>query len=46
MGSDWPHLRVEPAPDTGALLATFRDWAGDAALARRILEDHPRALYA
>ncbi|TMN25169.1 amidohydrolase family protein [Pseudoxanthomonas sp. X-1] len=45
-GSDWPHLRVEPAPETGALLETFRDWAGDAALARRILEDHPRALYA
>ncbi|MET0289743.1 MAG: amidohydrolase family protein [Pseudoxanthomonas sp.] len=44
-GSDWPHLRVEPVPDTPALLALFRDWAGDASLARQILEDNPRTLY-
>jgi predicted TIM-barrel fold metal-dependent hydrolase len=44
-GSDWPHLRVEPAPDAAALLETFRRWTGNPALERRILEDNPAALY-
>lgn len=45
-GSDWPHLRVAPAPDTPQLLASFRAWAGDDALVQQILEEHPRQLYA
>jgi predicted TIM-barrel fold metal-dependent hydrolase len=44
-GSDWPHLRVEPAPDAGDLLALFRDWVGDADVAGRILHDNAEALY-
>lgn len=45
-GSDWPHLRVEPAPDAASLLAMMRQWCGDEALARRVLQDNPQALYA
>ena len=44
-GSDWPHLRVTPVPDAAQLLAMFRDWAGDARLADRILQINPTALY-
>lgn len=44
-GSDWPHLRVTPEPDASQLLATFKRWTGDAALARRILQDNPQRLY-
>ncbi len=44
-GSDWPHLRVTPAPDAAQLLATFRAWLDDAAQAERILVDNPAALY-
>jgi predicted TIM-barrel fold metal-dependent hydrolase len=45
-GSDWPHLRVAPAPDTEALLAMFKRWAGDADVVAQVLERNPRALYA
>lgn len=45
-GSDWPHLRVDPAPDAAALLRLMREWTGDAALERRILVDNPARLYA
>jgi predicted TIM-barrel fold metal-dependent hydrolase len=45
-GSDWPHLRVDPEPDAAVLLQLFREWTADPALARRILEDNPRRLYA
>lgn len=44
-GSDWPHLRVTPAPDAAELLATMKRWTGDAALVRRILDDNPAELY-
>ncbi len=44
-GSDWPHLRVEPAPDTARLLATFMDWTDDPATVDRILVDNPTLLY-
>lgn len=44
-GSDWPHLRVEPAPDAAALLATLRRWTADAQLERAILLDNPARLY-
>jgi len=44
-GSDWPHLRVEPAPDAAHLLQLFKDWTGDAALVQRILVDNPARLY-
>ncbi len=45
-GSDWPHLRVDPTPDAAQLLAMMREWCGDEALARRVLQDNPQALYA
>ncbi len=44
-GSDWPYVRMAPAPDAGALLDLFLDWVGDAALARRILVDNPATLF-
>ncbi len=44
-GSDWPHLRVTPAPAAAALLETFRRWTPDEATARRILVDNPQRLY-
>ncbi|HSV34293.1 MAG TPA: amidohydrolase family protein [Ramlibacter sp.] len=44
-GTDWPHLRVEPAPATGDLLDTFRRWTGDADIERAILVDNPARLY-
>jgi predicted TIM-barrel fold metal-dependent hydrolase len=45
-GSDWPHLRVEPAPDPCELLQAMRDACADPALASRIMIDNPTALYA
>ena len=44
-GSDWPHLNVAPQPDTSGLLTQFCRWAGDQALARRVLIDNPCRLY-
>ncbi len=44
-GSDWPHLRVTPEPDTAGLLAHFKRWTVDEALVTRILCDNPDALY-
>jgi predicted TIM-barrel fold metal-dependent hydrolase len=44
-GSDWPYVRMEPAPDAGAMLDLFLDWLGDAALAHRILVDNPAQLF-
>ncbi|HEU0204943.1 MAG TPA: amidohydrolase family protein, partial [Burkholderiaceae bacterium] len=45
-GSDWPHLRVNPVPDAGVLLQTFKDWTGNDALVEQILVRNPAALYA
>jgi predicted TIM-barrel fold metal-dependent hydrolase len=44
-GSDWPHLRVEPSPDTAGLLATLERWTPESALRQRILVDNPAARY-
>jgi len=44
-GSDWPHLRVTPAPDAAQLLAMFKDWAGSEAVADRVLRINPEGLY-
>ena len=44
-GSDWPHLRVDPAPDAAQLLQRFKDWTADDALVRRILTTNPARLY-
>jgi predicted TIM-barrel fold metal-dependent hydrolase len=44
-GSDWPYVRMEPAPDAGVLIDLFLGWLGDAALARRILVDNPADLF-
>jgi predicted TIM-barrel fold metal-dependent hydrolase len=45
-GSDWPHLNVKPVPDALALLELFKDWAGSAATAQRVLANNPARLYA
>lgn len=44
-GSDWPHLRVTPAPDAAHLLDVFKRWTGDDTLAAQILSTNPAALY-
>lgn len=44
-GSDWPHLNVKPAPDAADLLALFKDWAGDASVVDKILQENPARLY-
>jgi predicted TIM-barrel fold metal-dependent hydrolase len=44
-GSDWPHLRVEPAPDPVQLLDMFMEWAGSDAVVRQVLSANPRRLY-
>lgn len=44
-GSDWPYVRMEPAPDAVAMRDLFLDWVGDAALVRRILVQNPAALF-
>ncbi|MCZ4312961.1 amidohydrolase family protein [Comamonadaceae bacterium G21597-S1] len=44
-GTDWPHLRVQPEPDTGDLLALFKRWTGNDGLVEKMLVDNPAALY-
>ena len=44
-GSDWPYVRLQPAPDAGAMLDLFAEWTADLALIQRILVDNPQALY-
>ncbi|WP_288251457.1 amidohydrolase family protein [uncultured Hydrogenophaga sp.] len=44
-GSDWPYLRVEPAPEGQVLLDAMRRWAGDERMVRLVLEGNPEALY-
>ncbi len=44
-GSDWPHLRVTPAPDAARLLAMFKVWTGDEAAVRQVLVKNPEMLY-
>lgn len=44
--SNWPHPSEQPnPPDDAMLLDVLCDWAGDAALAARILVDNPATLY-
>lgn len=45
-GSDWPHLRVDPAPDAAELLASLKRWTDNEELVRQILVNNPAALYA
>jgi predicted TIM-barrel fold metal-dependent hydrolase len=45
-GSDWPHLRMNPAPDAAELLECFRHWTGNAGLIERVLVGNPARLYA
>lgn len=44
-GSDWPYLRVDPAPDGLQLLQRLREWTPDARLQAKILEENPGVLY-
>ena len=45
-GSDWPYVRMDPAPDAGHLLDIFDKWiGGDAELRRMILSDNPARVF-
>jgi predicted TIM-barrel fold metal-dependent hydrolase len=44
-GSDWPHLRVTPVPDTVGLLDMFMEWAGSDGVVRQVLGVNAEALY-
>jgi predicted TIM-barrel fold metal-dependent hydrolase len=44
-GSDWPHLRVTPVPQTEQLLDVFKRWTGDDAIISQVLTGNPTALY-
>jgi len=44
-GSDWPYVRLSPAPDAGKLLDLFLDSTPDNSTRRRILVDNPAQLY-
>ncbi|MBN8939857.1 MAG: amidohydrolase family protein [Rhizobiales bacterium] len=44
-GSDWPYVRMAPAPDAGRMLDLFFEWTPDEAARRRILVDNPARLY-
>lgn len=45
-GTDWPHLRVTPVPETQQLLSLFAQWTDDPELTQKILRVNPPALYA
>ena len=44
-GSDWPYVRMDPAPDAAHMLRTFLDWAPEEATRNAILVANPAALY-
>ncbi len=44
-GTDWPHARINPMPDAGALLDQLFRWMPDAATRRKLLADNPARLY-
>lgn len=44
-GSDWPYVRMTPAPDAGRLLDLLFDWVDDPVLVHRILVENPAQLY-
>ncbi len=44
-GTDWPHPRIDPVPDAGALLDQLFDWVPDADTQRKVLADNPARLY-
>jgi len=44
-GSDWPHLRVEPEPNTSNLLSLLKAWTKDNTVLQKILSINPSILY-
>jgi len=44
-GSDWPHLRVVPTPNTPDLLELLKQWTQDELAIQKILKTNPSALY-
>jgi len=44
--SDWPYVRLDPAPDPGKLVDLFDEWIGhDRDIRRQIFVDNPARLY-
>lgn len=43
--SNWPHPNRQPVPSDRAMLELLGDWAGDAALVRRVLADNAARAY-
>lgn len=44
-GSDWPYVRLEPAPDAAAMLDLFADWTVADDRRQAVLVDNPATLY-
>jgi predicted TIM-barrel fold metal-dependent hydrolase len=44
-GSDWPYVRLEPAPDAAVMLDLFASWAGSEQVIRQVLVDNPATLF-
>jgi 2-pyrone-4,6-dicarboxylate lactonase len=44
-GSDWPFVRLDPAPDAGRLMDLLALWTPDIGLRTRVLVDNPNTLY-
>lgn len=44
-GSDWPHVHVNPMPDTGMLLNLLRSWIPNKQDLYRVLVENPARLY-
>ncbi|NML08184.1 amidohydrolase family protein [Sphingomonas sp. G-3-2-10] len=44
-GSDWPYVRLDPAPDAGRMVDLFANWTADPTVREAILVDNPARLY-
>lgn len=44
-GSDWPYVRIEPAPDAADMLRRFLEWTPDSDIRRAVLVSNPAKLY-
>jgi hypothetical protein len=44
-GSDWPYVRLDPAPDAAVMFDLFASWAKDEDLVRRVLVENPATIF-